>query len=228
MERREVQPPDMPQDLAAIGKRLLDLERQVSAFRVPKIQDDLLDTEVLYQAPTSPGGPTPPGNGDVLTFDTTRDSPYGGLWVPGPSGGRRVAWTGEIARASSAWGSKTEYSYVDSGGTTAVEVDIGTGVVVKVRAAGVWLVSARILADAACSQFELRGTGWSPPDGGLCLSNDAIRHDGAANFTDQSISAQFWLPEDGTVTVATDAADCVVYLQVALYMETPLDLGSCD
>ena len=54
------------------------------------------------------------------------------------------------------------------------------------------------------------------------------RHDGAANFTDQSISAQFWLPEDGTVTVATDAADCVVYLQVALYMETPLDLGSCD
>jgi hypothetical protein len=87
MERREVQPPDMPQDLAAIGKRLLDLERQVSAFRVPKIQDDLLDTEVLYQAPTSPGGPTPPGNGDVLTFDTTRDSPYGGLWVPGSAPG---------------------------------------------------------------------------------------------------------------------------------------------
>jgi hypothetical protein len=184
-----------------------------------KFQDFLDDVTVTYLD----GDPDDPGDGDALTWSLDRQQ-----WVPGPSGGRRVAWTGEIARASSAWGSKTEYAYVDSGGTTAVEVDLGTGVVVKVRAAGVWLVSALILADAACSQFELRGTGWSPPDGGLCLSNDAIRHDGAANFTDQSISAQFWLPEDGTVTVATDAADCVVYLQVALYMETPLDLGSCD
>ena len=225
MERRETQLPQTEDDLASVLKRLLDLERLFAAVRVPKILDDLDDVEVIYSAPAggTPGGSTPPADGDVLVYNADRS-----LWVPGPSGGRRVAWTGEIARASSAWGSKTEYAYVDSGGTTAVEVDIGTGVVVKVRAAGVWLVSALILADAACSQFELRGTGWSPPDGGLCLSNDAIRHDGAANFTDQSISAQFWLPEDGTVTVATDAADCVVYLQVALYMETPLDLGSCD
>lgn len=225
MDRREVQVAKTEDDFAGHEQRIRDLEREFDALRQIRILDDLDDVEVIYSAPAggTPGGSTPPADGDVLVYNADRS-----LWVPGPSGGRRVAWTGEIARASSAWGSKTEYSYVDSGGTTAVEVDLGTGVVVKVRAAGVWLVSARILADAACSQFELRGTGWSPPDGGLCLSNDAIRHDGAANFTDQSISAQFWLPEDGTVTVATDAADCVVYLQVALYMETPLDLGSCD
>lgn len=202
---------------ADLRKRVLDLERRINGQ--VRMLDDLDDVTVTYLD----GDPDDPGDGDALTWSLDRQQ-----WVPGPAGGRRVAWTGSIVRASSAWGSKTEYAYVDSGGTTAVEVDLGTGVVVKVRAAGVWLVSALILADAACSQFELRGTGWSPPDGGLCLSNDAIRHDGAANFTDQSISAQFWLPEDGTVTVATDAADCVVYLQVALYMETPLDLGSCD
>lgn len=225
MDPRELYTPDDVRDITEVRKRLADLERDFQALRRIRILDDLDDVEVIYSAPAggTPGGSTPPADGDVLVYNADRS-----LWVPGPSGGRRVAWTGEIARASSAWGSKTEYAYVDSGGTTAVEVDLRTGVVVKVRAAGVWLVSARILADAACSQFELRGTGWSPPDGGLCLSNDAIRHDGAANFTDQSISAQFWLPEDGTVTVATDAADCVVYLQVALYMETPLDLGSCD
>ncbi len=202
---------------ADLRKRVLDLERRINGQ--VRMLDDLDDVTVTYLDLD----PDDPADGEALTWDEERQQ-----WVPGPSGGRRVAWTGSIARSSSAWSTKTEYAYVDSGGSTAVEVDLGTGVLVKVRASGVWLVSARILADAACSQFELRGTGWSPPGGGLCLSNDAIRNDGAANFTDQSVSAQFWLPEDGTMTLSTDAADCVVYLQVALYMETPLDLGSCD
>lgn len=225
MDPREIYTPDDVRDVAEVRKRLADLERDFQALRRIRVLDDLDDVEVIYSAPAggTPGGSVPPADGDVLAYNFDRS-----LWVPGPSGGRRVAWTGSIVRAASAWSTKTEYAYVDSGGSTAVEVDLGTGVLVKVRASGVWLVSARILADAACSQFELRGTGWSPPGGGLCLSNDAIRNDGAANFTDQSVSAQFWLPEDGTVTVSTDAADCVVYLQVALYMETPLDLGSCD
>jgi hypothetical protein len=225
MERRETQLPQTEDDLASVLKRLLDLERLFAAVRVPKILDDLDDVEVIYSAPAggTPGGSTPPADGDVLVYNADRS-----LWVPGPSGGRRVAWAGEIVRASSAWTTKTETAYVDSGGVTAVEIVSGDGVLVKVNAAGVWLVSARIESAAACSKFEVRGTNWSLPGDMSCLPNDAIRYDGAANFTDQSISGQFWLPEDGTVKVVTDAADCAVYLRLALYMETPIDVGTCE
>jgi len=97
MERRETQLPQTEDDLASVLKRLLYLERLFAAVRVPKILDDLDDVEVIYSAPAggTPGGSTPPADGDVLVYNADRS-----LWVPGPSGGRRVAWTGEIARAS--------------------------------------------------------------------------------------------------------------------------------
>lgn len=202
---------------ADLRKRVLDLERRINGQ--VRMLDDLDDVTVTYLD----GDPDDPGDGDALTWSLDRQQ-----WVPGASGGRRVAWAGEIVRASSAWTTKTETAYVDSGGVTAVEIVSGDGVLVKVNAAGVWLVSARIESAAACSKFEVRGTNWSLPGDMSCLPNDAIRYDGAANFTDQSISGQFWLPEDGTVKVVTDAADCAVYLRLALYMETPIDVGTCE
>lgn len=202
---------------ADLRKRVLDLERRINGQ--VRMLDDLDDVTVTYLD----GDPDDPGDGDALTWSLDRQQ-----WVPGPSGGRRVAWTGEIIRESSAWTTKTETAYVDSGGTAAVEIVSGDGVLVKVNAAGIWLVSARIESSAACSKFEVRGTNWSLPDDMSCLPNDAIRYDGATNFTDQSLSGQFWMPVDGTLKVVTDAADCAVYLRVALYMETPLDTGTCE
>ncbi len=233
MERREVQPPDMPQDLAAIGKRLLDLERQVSAFRVPKIQDDLLDTEVLYQAPTSPGGPTPPGNGDVLTFDTTRDSPYGGLWVPGAAGSRHVAWTGTMSKTADVWGTPETVYLVAPGSDPMlmpVEAGDGTGgVIASVNVAGVWIVRGYSFQKSPYGgKLTVSSQSWSPPDDGACIANLASWDLEGTDLAERmSVPGVFWLPGGSDITVLTDATDVDIRSELLLYMETPIDVGTC-
>lgn len=83
MQDREVQFPKQEDNHADHEKRIRDLERQFAAFRQIRNLDDLEDTAVPYAAPPSNAGPDgwggPPQDGQVLTWDTSRDSQYGGL-----------------------------------------------------------------------------------------------------------------------------------------------------
>ena len=42
-----------------------------------------------------------------------------------------------------------------------------------------------------------------------------------------SVPGVFWLPGGSDITVLTDATDVDIRLELLLYMETPIDVGTC-
>lgn len=237
MERREVQPPDMPQDLAAIGKRLLDLERQVSAFRVPKIQDDLLDTEVLYQAPASPGGPAPPVDGDVLTFDGSRDSPYGGLWVPAAAGGTVITWGAKVVRSSGSWGAPDEVWSVcvpepspglAPSSLTPRYVVTGSGAAcAEVRTSGIYLVTVAF-EGSGIGYALIKGPNFTIPPAIDCRPNRASFGPTmtGAEVDRVTVSSHFALYDEAELTLYADV-DCTAFVSLHLVCALDVAAGVC-
>lgn len=237
MERREVQQPDLAAWVAAVEKRVLDLEREVSAARVPKIQDDLLDTEVLYQAPTSPGGPTPPGNGDVLTFDTTRDSPYGGLWVPAAAGGAVITWGAQVDRSPLSWDTPDEIWNVcvpepspgpAPSSLTPRYVVTGAGAAcAEVRTSGIYLVTVAF-EGADIGYALIGGPSFTIPPATDCRPNHASFGPTmtGAEVDRVTVSSHFALYDGAELTLYADV-ECTAFVSLHLVCALDVAAGVC-
>ena len=237
MDRREVQQPDLAAWVAAVEKRVLDLEREVSAARVPKIQDDLLDTEVLYQAPASPGGPAPPVDGDVLTFDGSRDSPYGGLWVPAAAGGTVITWGAEVVRSSGSWGAPDEIWSVcvpePSPGSapsslTPRYVETGSGAAcAEVRTSGIYLVTVTF-EGSGIDYALIQGPNFTIPPATDCRPNRASfgPTTPGAEVDRVTVSSHFALYDEAELTVYT-YVDCTAFVSLHLVCALDVAAGVC-
>ena len=210
-------------ELADTRKRLLDLERRVSQPSV-KVLDDLDDVIVQYVD----GSAYDPADADVLMWSDDQQQ-----WVPG-GGGLKVAWSGRITRTAGTWGaSSTDWAFTTRSSLPASSdiEDYGlaaSGAAVTVHLAGIWLVTMQgRLHSSPGTNIRIDGPAWSAPGEGQCYGNALWWEVTATDTTCSTGSALFYLPADSVLTVSSDCATLDAYIDLALYMATPIDVGSC-
>lgn len=207
---------------ADLRKRVLDLERRINGQ--VRMLDDLDDVTVTYLD----GDPDDPGDGDALTWDDERQQ-----WVPGAAGGRRVAWSGIMSKTADVWGTPETVYLVAPGSDPMlmpVEAGDGTGgVIAGVNVAGVWIVRGYSFQKSPYGgKLTVSSQSWSPPDDGACIANLASWDLEGTDLAERmSVPGVFWLPGGSDITVLTDATDVDIRLELLLYMETPIDVGTC-